>query len=126
MKVFVTGGAGFIGKHLVEYLLNKGNEVTIYDNFSNSIFPEKLNDLQKNLTVLKGDVTDYSLLEKTLNGFDTVFHLAAKISVPKSIKNPEETYHTNVTGTKQLVRACIKNNIKKFVFCINCCRIWKC
>jgi len=116
MKILVTGGAGFIGKHLSEFLLNKGNEVTIYDNFSNSLFPEKLNELQKNLTVIKGDVTDYVLLEKTLNGFDTVFHLAAKISVPESIKNPEETYHTNVTGTQQLVRACIKNNVKKFVF----------
>jgi len=67
MKILVTGGAGFIGKHLSEFLLNKGNEVTIYDNFTNSLFPEKLNQLHKNLTVIKGDVTDYALLEKTMS-----------------------------------------------------------
>jgi len=86
MNIFVTGGAGFIGKHLVENLVKSGNEVTVFDNFSNSV-PEKLSNIAEKINVIEADVTDYYLLTKSLEGFDAVVHLAAKISVSESLKN---------------------------------------
>ena len=116
MKILVTGGAGFIGRHLVRFLLEKGNSVTIYDNFAKSS-EEKIQPLQKNgASLVRGDVTEYDSLKKALsNGFDAVVHLAAKTGVIDSIKYPEETHHVNVTGTLRVLRACITQKIKNVV-----------
>jgi len=117
MKILVTGGAGFIGRHLVRFLLEKGNSVTIYDNFTKST-EEKIQPLQKNGALLvKGDITNYETLKKALsNGFDAVVHLAAKTGVIDSVKNPEETHYVNVTGTIRVLRACIAQKVKNVVF----------
>jgi len=117
MKILVTGGAGFIGRHLVRFLLEKGNSVTIYDNFVKSS-EEKIRLLQKNGALLvKGDITNYESLKEALsNGFDTVVHLAAKTGVIDSVKYPEETHYVNVTGTIRVLRACIAQKVKNVVF----------
>jgi len=115
MKVFVTGGAGFIGSSLVGKLLEKGILVTIFDDFSNSS-KEKIQPLlKKGAKLVRGDITDYETLQKTLNGFDSVVHLAAKIDVKESIVKPELYHKVNVVGTKNILDVCTKNGIKNVI-----------
>ena len=115
MKVLVTGGAGFIGSALVNALLDRGSEVTIFDDFSNSS-EEKIKPLlKKGALLIRGDITDYSLLSNSLNGIEYVVHLAAKIDVQESIKKPELYHNVNVNGTKNLLNACLKKGIKNVI-----------
>jgi len=115
MKIFVTGGAGFIGRHLVECLLNSDFNVTIYDNFNNSSQTSISHLLKNGASLVKGDVTDYKLLSKSLAGFDSVIHLAAQIDVQQSINFPEKTNEVNVTGSINLLRACVAKKVKNIV-----------
>ena len=115
MKIIITGGAGFIGKHLVELLIKKENDITIFDNFSNS--KEESVMYLKNLgaKIVKGDIRKIGQINNAMKGHDLVIHLAAKISVEESIKSPSETFQTNVEGTKNVLIACEKNQIKKII-----------
>ncbi len=115
MKVFVTGGAGFIGSFLVESLLNKGNKVTVFDDFSNCSEEKASLLANKGATIIKGDIRDFEFLKKHLIGFDVVIHLAAKIDVNESIKYPEVTNEVNVEGSLNLLKACVENNIKNII-----------
>ena len=114
MKVLVTGGAGFIGKHLVRYLLKKGNVVAIFDNFSNSE-KSSISSLVDNDAKIIGDITKPEDITEAMKDYDIVIHLAAKISVEESIKNPSETFLINVEGTKNILLACKKNQVKKLI-----------
>ncbi|MFH0898728.1 MAG: NAD-dependent epimerase/dehydratase family protein [bacterium] len=113
-KVLVTGGAGFIGSHLVEKLVKLGAHVTILDNFSTG----NLNNLSPIITqinVLYADITSpYSCIKATTNK-DIVFHLAAFISVPGSIENPDFCHKVNVEGTKNILQACVENKTQTLV-----------
>ena len=80
MKIFVTGGTGFIGRYLVKSLL-KDHEVTIFDNFSNSSKDNISNLLEHKAVLVKGDITNFEDISSHLSGFDTVIHLAAKIRI---------------------------------------------
>jgi len=115
MKIIVTGGAGFIGKHLVEFLITKGINVTIFDNFSNS----KKNSItylkNQGVKIIEGDITKIRDIVNAVKDQDMVIHLAAKISVEESIENPSETFYINVDGTKNVLIACKKNHIKKMI-----------
>jgi len=114
MKIFVTGGAGFIGRNLVKSLL-KSHDVTIYENFSNSN-KKNLNFLSKSIPdIIEGDLSNYELLKNSLIGFDLVIHLAAKIDISESLKHPEISNNVNVQGTINLLRACIKSNVKNII-----------
>jgi len=115
MKIIITGGAGFIGKHLVELLIKKENDITIFDNFSNS--KEESVMYLKNLgaKIVKGDIRKIGDINNAIKDHDIVIHLAAKISVEESIKSPSETFQTNVEGTKNVLIACEKNQIKKII-----------
>ncbi|MEM2160085.1 MAG: NAD-dependent epimerase/dehydratase family protein [Candidatus Nitrosotenuis sp.] len=113
MKIFVTGGAGFIGKHLVRSLLEKGHTVTVFDNFSNSKNDGLLAGL--GAKIIEGDITEKNDLTDAAINHDVIVHLAAKISVEESIRNPSETFLINVDGTKNVLDTCKKNNIKKIV-----------
>jgi len=115
MKIFVTGGAGFIGNHLVNHLLKQNYEVTIFDDFSNSSKQKIKVFLDKGAKLVEGKITDSALLENSLNDFDVVIHLAAKIDVQESIRNPELYHKVNVMGTKNLLEACVKKGIKNVV-----------
>jgi len=115
MKFFITGGAGFIGTALIHSLLEKGHEVIIFDNFSNSSEEKISNFLNQGAILVKGDVTNYEDLEKALGGCDLVVHLAAQISVEESIKKPELTNKINVGGTQNLLKACIAKNVNKVI-----------
>lgn len=114
MKILVTGGAGFIGRHLVDYLLYN-HHVTIYDNLSNSS-KEKITPLiQKGAKFIKGDILDFNLLSES-SKVDIIIHLAAKSDVVDSIINPEITNDTNVNGTINVLKCCIQNKIRKIIF----------
>ena len=115
MKVLITGGAGFIGKHLTKFLLDRGCHITIFDNFSNSEKEDVSFLVDMDVKIIEGDITDLQSIVDAVKDHDVVVHLAAKISVPESVKNPDETFHVNVDGTKNLLIACKKNHIKKLI-----------
>jgi len=114
MKIFVTGGTGFIGSHLVKSLIKDNYDVTVYDNFSTSKDNLKSN-IKNSADLIKGDIRDFDFIVDSLKGSECVIHLAAKISVQESISNPSETFDVNVNGTKNLLDACKKNNVSKFI-----------
>ncbi len=115
VRILVTGGAGFIGKHLTRFLLEKGQSVTIFDNFSNSIKDLTVSLMDKGVKVIEGDITNLGEIQNAVKEQDIVIHLAAKISVQDSIKNPSETFKVNVDGAKNVLIACKKNGVKKLI-----------
>lgn len=115
MRILVTGGAGFIGKHLVKFLIGKGHLVTIFDNFSNSEKDSVIFLVNMGANIIEGDITNLEDIINAVSEHDIVVHLAAKISVEESIKNPSETFHINVDGTKNVLVACEKNHVKKLI-----------
>ena len=115
MRIFITGGAGFIGSFLSSTLIEDGHNVTIFDNLSNNSKQNFLTLKEKNLKFINGDITNYSQLEKSITNMDMVIHLAAQIDVNDSITNPEKTHLINVEGTKNLLDICVKNNVKNFI-----------
>jgi len=111
--VLVTGGAGFIGSHLVEELMKRGCDVRVLDDFSSGK-PENLTSLKKD-AIIKGDVTDIAQVEMTMKGVDIVFHEAAQTSVQRSIREPVFTNQANVIGTLHVLMAARKAGVKKIV-----------
>ena len=112
MKIFVTGGAGFIGTHLCKKLALL-HKVTVYDDFSNSNkenFPA-----MENVTLIVGDILDNPKLLNSMKNHDIVIHLAAKTSVIDSIHNPSNTFQTNVQGTQNILDSCKSNHISKII-----------
>jgi len=113
LKILVTGGAGFIGRHLVQALVDDG-QVIIFDNLSNSS-EELLRSISGEFSFIKGDITNYDQISSVLSEVDLVIHLAAMISVNDSITHPEKTKRINVDGTENLLRACVANHVKNFI-----------
>lgn len=116
-RVLVTGGAGFIGSHLVERLLHDGHEVSVLDNFSTGCI-ENLSHLSGHarLHIEEGDVTDSRLLAELLQSIDWVFHLAALADIVPSVTKPLDYYRANVTGTATIVEAARQNRVQRFVY----------
>ena len=110
MKSLVTGGAGFIGSHLVDALLTQGDEVTVLDNFSTGR-PENLSHVEDQVELIESDLSLYGTWTNHFKGVDRVFHLAALADIVPSIENPEKYYQSNVNGTFNVLEACRKNNI---------------
>ena len=113
MKSLVTGGAGFIGSNLVEQLLEQGDMVVVVDNESANTHEETYwNDDAINVEM---DVNDPAM-KNVVTGIDRIFHLAADISIPYSIKNPAATYSNNVHGLLNVLEVARKSDIKNVVF----------
>jgi UDP-glucose 4-epimerase len=120
-KVVVTGGAGFIGSHLVDRLVDNGYAVKVVDNLSTGNLANIRNHVETGkIDFIKGDICDASLVKQTIEDVDTVFHLAAQTSVPFSMKNPQLTFETNVAGTLNLLAACARQKVHKFVLASSC------
>ena len=115
MNILVTGGAGFIGKHLVKFLIENKNNVSILDNFSNSDKKWISKFKKYQIKIFEGDIRNDEDILKATKDQDLVIHLAAKISVEESIKNPSETFEINVKGTEKVLEICKKNNVKKII-----------
>jgi UDP-glucose 4-epimerase len=119
--VLVTGGAGFIGSHLVERILDEGDKVTVLDNLSTGTLRNLDSSIRnESLTVIKGDITMSADVASSLREVGSVVHLAAIASVPDSIRNPERTYRVNVEGTKVLLESSVAADVKKLVFASTC------
>jgi len=114
-RVIVTGGAGFIGSHLTEELVKQGFDVTVLDNLTTGNLHNILS-LKKDITFIKGSITNLSLLKKLFKNTDYIFHLAAIASVPKSVTDPLASHEVNNTGTLNVLQAAVQNRVKKLVF----------
>lgn len=113
MKILVSGGAGFIGSHLVDALLEKGEEVYAVDDLSTG----KQENLNPAAVFYKMDICDPGLGELLCSiQPEAVFHMAAQISVPRSMEDPFEDTRINVLGTVNLLEACVKAGVKRVVF----------
>ncbi len=110
----VTGGAGFIGSHLVEYLMDKGHQVMVVDDESANNDNFYWNDKSINV---KGDITDYKFMKNVLTrNIDYVFHLAAESRLQPAIENPVETVHKNCVGTTIMLQLAREIGVKRFVY----------
>jgi len=112
----VTGGAGFIGRHLVAKLLHDQHEITIFDNFSSSSKNDITHLLEDGVSLVTGDILDYDLLLKSISNHNFVIHLAAQTSVSESIANPKTTTDIIVDGTVNVLKSCVKTNVKNLIF----------
>lgn len=117
MKIFVTGGAGFIGSHVTKKLLEQGHEVTVFDDLSSG----HEDQVDKGAAFIKGSITDQPALEKALPGHDAVIHMASFIEVGESVKKPVEFTENNILGTVKLLEAMRKTGVKKIIFSSSAC-----
>jgi UDP-glucose 4-epimerase len=114
-EVLVTGGAGFIGSHIVDTLVEAGALVTVLDDFSTGTL-SNLEMVKGRITIIKGSVVDAALCLEAARNKKCIFHLAASVSVQESIAKPLDCYHVNVTGTLNLLEAARHHKVDTFVF----------
>lgn len=117
MRYLVTGGAGFIGSHIVEELTQHNHEIVIFDN----LLSGRRENIQpflniKNVEFVQGSITDLALLKKSFEGADGIFHEAAIVSVPRSVEYPMETHEINLSGTLNVLVAARDCGVRKVVF----------
>jgi len=115
MRVLVTGGAGFIGSHLVEALLSKGYNVTVMDNFASGK-RENLAGVANDIELLEADVRNLDMCREACKGAEIVWHLGALGSVPRSVADPLTTHEVNLTGTLNMLIAARDAGVRRFVF----------
>tara|TARA_X000001036_G_scaffold41487_1_gene33301 strand:- start:307 stop:1293 length:987 start_codon:yes stop_codon:yes gene_type:complete len=117
-NILVTGGAGYIGSHIVELLIKKNFKVFIYDNLVTGY--KRL--IIKKAKFIKGDIKNFKHLSKTLkkNKIDSIIHLAAYLNVSESEKFKKKYYKNNIDGTLNLVKSCDQTNVKNIIFSSSC------
>ncbi len=115
-KIIVTGGAGFIGSHLTDKLIELGHNVVVID----SLMLGKKEFINKKAKFVKADIRDYKIIAKYFKGVDVVFHLAADPRLPVSIEDPITTHEINVTGTLNVLEAARCAKVKKVIFSSSC------
>jgi UDP-glucose 4-epimerase len=114
-RVLVTGAAGFVGRHSMDSLLEKGFQVTAIDNFMNSS-PKDAAPYKKHCRWITGDIRNKRDVKRAMQGVDAVLHLAAIRSVAKSVEDPMLNHDVNATGTLTLLDAAASANVKHFIF----------
>ena len=117
MKVVITGGSGFIGSHLADFLIDSDYEVVVVDHLSIGRL-ENISHLLEHskFTFLQADITDFDAIENMFKDAYWVFHLAALADIVPSIENPTEYYKSNVNGTFNVLQACRKYQVKKIIY----------
>lgn len=118
MNILITGGAGFQGSHLAEHFLKEGHKVTILNTYSEAA-EANINDFAPKVKVIWGSITDREIVEKSVRGQNTVFHLAARINVDESISHPEDYIDVNVKGTFQVLEA-VKRHGCRLIYASTC------
>ena len=111
-KVLVTGGAGFIGSHLVDALVEEGHSVVVIDNLSTG----KKSQVNKKAKFIKADIRNLKKIKPCFKGVNLVFHLAARTSIQPSIKDPVSTFDHNITGTLNVLLASRDAGVKRVVY----------
>jgi len=111
----VTGGAGFIGSHIVERLVGEGHDVRVLDDFSSG-HEANLESFRTKVELIRGDIRDAQLVNDAVNGVDIVFHEAALGSVPRSVADPLTTHEVNITGTLNVLLAARDAGVKRVVY----------
>jgi UDP-glucose 4-epimerase len=121
LRVLVTGGAGFIGSHLVDSLMRDGHDVVVLDDFSSGNIENIKQHLgEGNFHLIKGDIRNRGNVEGAVKDADVVYHLAAIISIPLSIENPALVEEVNVRGTLKVLEASLRHNVERFVYISTC------
>jgi UDP-glucose 4-epimerase len=115
MRYVVTGGAGFIGSNTVDELVRRGHSVVVLDDFSGGK-EENLAEVRNKITLIKGSITDIEAVRKAMHEAEYVLHLAARTSVPRSVKDPVETNRINIDGTLNVLIAARDAKVKRVVF----------
>lgn len=115
MRYLVTGGAGFIGSHLVEHLAGEGHDVVVLDDFSTGK-RENLEGLRGEIELIEGTVTDPATCTRACRGVHFVLHQAALASVPRSLRDPVATHHANTTGTLNVLLAARDAGVRRVVY----------
>lgn len=115
-RVLVAGGAGFIGSHIVDKLIEEDMEVTVLDN----LYTGQMENIEhhknnKNFKFVQGDVRNFNLVKRAVKNVDAVFNDAAVVSVPRSMEAPILANEVNVGGTLNLLKACLDSSVKRFV-----------
>jgi nucleoside-diphosphate-sugar epimerase len=118
-KALVTGGAGFIGSHLVDALVAANCDVRVLDNLSTGHL-SNLKHIENRITFHKGDIRDQDILVNTSKDCDIIFHQAAVVSVPKTLENPVDSALVNDMGTLYVLEAARKNRVKRVVLASSC------
>ena len=117
MKILVTGGAGFIGSHIVDRCVAEGHEVRVLDNLSNSTITNLEEHIRKRaIEFLKGDIRDQKAVKDSIRNIDAVFHEAAQVSIPLSMNDPMYTDDVNVRGTLNLLAAASEERVERFIY----------
>ncbi len=114
-KLLITGGAGFIGGHTVNLAMALGWQVRLLDNLSTGLATKVETLASQGAQVIIGDVRDVDIVLAAVEGCDAIIHLAAQVSVPRSVEQPEETLEINVGGTANLLKACKAHGVSRFV-----------
>jgi len=109
MRVLITGGAGFIGSHLADAIIARGDEVIALDNFSTGS-DRNIHHLLGKIEVIKGDIRDVDLVNKATQSADLVLHMAAALGVNTILNSPLESMSTNITGSEVVLRAAAEHN----------------
>jgi nucleoside-diphosphate-sugar epimerase len=115
MRYLVTGGAGFIGSNTVDELVRRGHSVVVLDDLSSGK-EDNLAEVRNKITYIKGSITDIEVVRKAMHEAEYVLHLAARTSVPRSVKDPIETNKINIDGTLNVLVAAKELKVKRVVF----------
>jgi len=114
-SILITGGAGFIGSHLVDALIEKGSDIIVLDNFSTGRL-QNLKHVADKIQLIECDISKQGEWQNKFKNVEKVFHLAALADIVPSIENPDSYYQSNVNGTFNVLEACRKHNVIKIVY----------
>ena len=115
MKILVTGGSGFIGQHIAEMFASEEHEAIVIDKRKNT-WPF----LYNNILLVEEDIRNYDQIKNYFEDVDYIFHEAALVSVPESMKKPNLTIDNNINGTVNILKAAVEKNVKKVIFASSC------
>ncbi|MCS4100846.1 NAD-dependent epimerase/dehydratase family protein [Salinibacter ruber] len=120
LDVIVTGGAGFIGSHIVDRLLKEGHNVTIYDNFSTGT-RKNIDHVINQVKVVEDDILDESSLRSAINGHDVVSHQAAQLEITTAMDNPGRDLEVNTQGSLNVFEAAVESDVSEVIYASSAC-----